>query len=136
MGDLNIPRTDLDASRVRTWSTSEEDFTPNRSLLEIAIATIEGIDADQDGHTLTWFPQPNKIMQRRHIGMRIDYIIYDKRLTCEQYSVQSLLGGSDHRPVTALLSNDKKSLPLEVHLPIARLASICPSAKIPLVKRR
>jgi hypothetical protein len=132
MGDLNIPRTDLDASLVRTWSTAGDDFTHNRKLLEVAIETMEGVDAGQKGHGFTWFPQPNKSTQRRNIGMRVDYIIYDKRLTCESYSVQSLLGGSDHRPITATLSKNTNPSSLKDNLPTTRLSSICPSSQLPL----
>ena len=80
MGDLNIPRSDLDASLVRTWSTAGDDFTRNRELLETVISTLDGVDAGQRDHKFTWFPQPNKCMQRRQIGMRIDYIIHDARV--------------------------------------------------------
>ena len=102
-------------------SRSNQDYGPNRELLESIIALMHGVDPGALNNALTWFPQPNKAQQARGIGMRLDCIIYTDSLKCLSYLVKHELGGSDHRPVIATLSLGNVAPGMRLTLPITNM---------------
>jgi exonuclease III len=132
MGDLNVPRDPEDIATPQSWMAQPIDYTIQQELLESIILKLRAGDPGRSKHDFTWFPQPNKSMQSKWIGMRIDYILHSTSLTCTEFRTLLSLGGSDHRPTQGTFSLPTGLPPLPPCIATAPLTHLLPQTSLPI----
>ena len=111
LGDFNIPCTDKDISPVQPWGVI--DFSKLRENFQTFLKNTDFQDPGSVRHSFTWYPNPVAVHQMRQEGMRVDYILIPKDVSCSPLNTQSHIRGSDHKPISIqVYEKDIERLPL------------------------
>ena len=113
IGDINIVARDIDSNAadplIGEVGKSLDDRTDYTQLLAVCGGYDAAVRTSPSSSSFTWYPEPSWRNQNRNAGMRIDMFILPEELKCKLYRVFSWLRGSDHRPISCVISQNPET---------------------------